>query len=78
MRTLGRTAGYRGAFARYRDLGLRFDLALTVVEAVALVDPAGIAFSPDIDEARQILADLSPDAVNGAVTPASAAVRQPL
>ena len=65
---------YRFAIAAMLDAGYSGYLAVEGARE-------GDALSQDrrgVEYVRQILADLSPDAVNGAVTPASAAVRQPL
>jgi hypothetical protein len=50
--------GYRSALARYRELGLRFDLALTTAEAVALVGRSDADLVASADDARQILLEL--------------------
>ena len=58
-------AGYRTALSRYRELGLRFDEALTATEIVALIGPAG----PDVvalaDAAKAILVDLGAHPILG-------------
>jgi len=51
-------AGYRSVLARYRELGLRFDVALTTTEMVALLGPTDPDVRARADEALAVLTEL--------------------
>ncbi|MHB8672076.1 MAG: adenylate/guanylate cyclase domain-containing protein [Candidatus Limnocylindrales bacterium] len=51
-------ADYRSALAAYRDLGLRFDVAITALDMAALVGPEESAVRAAVAEARPILVEL--------------------
>jgi hypothetical protein len=51
-------AGYQLALARYRDLGLRFDLALTATEMVALLGTGDADVIAAAETARSTLVEL--------------------
>jgi len=51
-------AGYRAVLDRYRELGMRFVLALTVLEVAAVLGPEAAADLGATEEARAILVEL--------------------
>ena len=51
-------SGYRVALDRYRDHGMRFSLALTVLEVAAVLGPEAAIDLGAADEARAILVEL--------------------
>ena len=51
-------SGYRVALDRYRDHGMRYSLALTVLDVASAVGPDAVRDLGTADEARAILVDL--------------------
>jgi len=57
-RTAEAIAGYRAAFADYADIGIRWEQALTGLDAALLLDPAEPEMVPIVAETRELLRDL--------------------
>ncbi len=57
-RSAGALAGYRAALDRYRELGMRFCVALTILEVAAVLGPVAVTDLGGGAEARAILVEL--------------------
>ena len=70
-------AGYRVVLDRYRELGMRFVLALTVLEVAAVLGPEAAADLGAAEEARAILVELRAAPLVGAPRRAARVCRSP-